>query len=163
MGTITLISSDGETFIVDKDIAFLSVTLRNMLECAMDDDSTEAIPVPVTGIVLSEIVKYCESNKDILKQEDESCGCVRAKRGEPGWCTCDKNITERRCTCDTAPPVEKEVFNNKLTILEKKMLFEMLIAVNYLDINSFVTLLCKEIARRIDNATDEEKMTFFIA
>eukprot|EP00871_Galdieria_phlegrea_P003737 jgi/Galph1/4364/GphlegSOOS_G3019.1 len=55
--TIKLISSDSEVFEVEKNIACLSETIKNVLE---DTEGTESIPLPnVDGTILAKVVEYC--------------------------------------------------------------------------------------------------------
>ena len=58
---ILLQSSDGQEFQVEENVAFQSVTVRNMIE---DTGSDFAVPLPnVNGITLSKVLEYCNRHR----------------------------------------------------------------------------------------------------
>lgn len=63
---VTLRSSDGQDFKVDEDVAFQSVTVKNMIE----DTGTEfAVPLPnVDGQTLSKVLEYCNRHRYVCKR-----------------------------------------------------------------------------------------------
>ena len=54
-------SSDGQEFKVDEDVAFQSITVKNMIE---DTGAEFAVPLPnVTGVTLSKVLEYCNKHR----------------------------------------------------------------------------------------------------
>ncbi|KAJ4826758.1 SKP1-like protein 4 [Turnera subulata] len=57
---ITLLSSDGEEFVVEEAVALQSQTIKHMIE---DGCANQSIPLPnVTGHTLSKVVEYCKKH-----------------------------------------------------------------------------------------------------
>ncbi|KAJ4848363.1 SKP1-like protein 13 [Turnera subulata] len=67
---ITLMSSDGEEFVVEEAVAAQSQTIKHLIE---DGCSTEgSIPLPnVTGRVLSEVIQYCKKHSSSDDKEEK--------------------------------------------------------------------------------------------
>ncbi|XP_038723880.1 SKP1-like protein 1A [Tripterygium wilfordii] len=67
---VTLISSDGERFEVDEEIALLSQTAKHMIE---DECVDGGIPTPnVTSNILAKVIEYCKKHVESSKAEDRS-------------------------------------------------------------------------------------------
>jgi len=132
--TVALSSSDGQEFQVPKQVAKMSMTLKNMLEDLGED--VETIPIPnVTGKILDKVIQYCNHhvNDKPAKEPDEK----RTDDMSP-W---DANF----CKVDQAT------------------LFEMILAANYLDIKPLLDVTCKTVANMIKGKTPEEiRKTFNI-
>ncbi|KAI9184477.1 hypothetical protein H9P43_003530 [Blastocladiella emersonii ATCC 22665] len=136
-----LTSSDGETLTVSLDVANRSVLLKNMLEDVGDDADTE-IPIPnVTARVLKKVIEYCEHHKnDPLPNPDE-----------------EEDTEERRRSDDI------DEWDSEYITVEQEMLFEIILAANYLDIKPLLDLGCKTVANMIKGKTTEEiRKTFGI-
>lgn len=57
---ITLKSSDGETFVIEKEVAIKSQTIKNLIEDVVDHDG---IPISeVTGMILAKVIEYCKKH-----------------------------------------------------------------------------------------------------
>ncbi|XP_043712708.1 SKP1-like protein 1B [Telopea speciosissima] len=66
--TVTLKSSDGETFDVDKAVALESQTIKHMIE---DDCADNGIPLPnVTGKILAKVIEYCKKHVETPNPND---------------------------------------------------------------------------------------------
>uniref|UniRef100_A0A7N0SVG7 SKP1-like protein n=1 Tax=Kalanchoe fedtschenkoi TaxID=63787 RepID=A0A7N0SVG7_KALFE len=64
---LTLLSSDGEAFIVDEIVALESQTIKHMVE---DDCADSGIPLPnVNSKILAKIIEYCKKHVDAAKAE----------------------------------------------------------------------------------------------
>lgn len=69
MSTITLVSNDNQSFEVSSEVAFLSETIKNLVE-----DCGEDAPVMlpnVDGRILEKIITYCTEHKGHKKQKTE--------------------------------------------------------------------------------------------
>ncbi|KAI9139379.1 SCF ubiquitin ligase complex subunit Skp1 [Paraphysoderma sedebokerense] len=139
---VHLQSSDGENFNVEKQVAERSVLLKNMLEDVGDDDNDSSpIPVPnVTGRVLRKVIEYCTHHKN-----------------DPMPTAEDENSDEKKRSDDI------EDWDADFINVEQELLFEIILAANYLDIKPLLDLGCKTVANMIKGKTPEEiRKTFNI-
>jgi len=61
--SVKLQSSDEQEFEVEREIAEMSVTIKNMLEDIPETDT--AIPLPnVTGKIMQKVIEYCKYHKE---------------------------------------------------------------------------------------------------
>ncbi|KAJ5078268.1 s-phase kinase-associated protein [Anaeramoeba ignava] len=112
--SVKLISSTGEEFEVEKEIAMMSQTIKNMIETTADD---APVPIPtVKSEILQKVIEFCRYHyehpspqKDIDKEKESE---KRSDDIEP-W---------DRTFCDVEQPV----------------LFELILAANFLDIKSLL-------------------------
>ncbi|KAJ4962932.1 hypothetical protein NE237_022871 [Protea cynaroides] len=67
---VTLKSSDGETFDIDKEVALESQTIKHMIE---DDCADNGIPLPnVTSKILARVIEYCKKHVETPKSDDRT-------------------------------------------------------------------------------------------
>nr|DAD46740.1 TPA_asm: hypothetical protein HUJ06_016677 [Nelumbo nucifera] len=67
---VTLKSSDGETFNVDKAVALESQTIMHMIE---EDCIDNGIPLPtVTSKILSKVIEYCKKHVKTTRTDDRT-------------------------------------------------------------------------------------------
>ncbi|KAJ8102619.1 E3 ubiquitin ligase SCF complex, Skp subunit [Lipomyces tetrasporus] len=135
---VKLTSSDGESFDVEKDVAERSVLIKNMIE-DVGDDSTE-IPIPnVTANVLKKVLEWCEHHKS-----------------DPAPATEDDTDARKKST-------DIDEWDQKFMQVDQEMLFEIILAANYLDIKALLEVGCKTVANMIKGKTPEEiRRTFNI-
>ncbi|KAF9251644.1 hypothetical protein DTO006G1_2752 [Penicillium roqueforti] len=137
MSAITLTSSDGVDLSVERTTAERSVLIKNMLEDL--GDSGEAIPIPnVNEAVLKKVIEWCEHHKN----------------DPPSASDDDDN---RRKTTDI------DEWDQKFMQVDQEMLFEIILAANYLDIKALLDVGCKTVANMIKGKSPEEiRKTFNI-
>ncbi|KAK1441863.1 skp1/btb/poz domain superfamily like protein [Babesia gibsoni] len=130
---VKLISSEGDVFTVDRKALSMSTVLNNML-MHYDEDS-EVEPVPLKNIstsTLAKILDYCRFHVD-----------------------------------NPAKPIPKPLRTNKLSDVvsqwdlqfvdvDKEVLFDIMMAENFLDIKPLLELTCAKIASMIKGKTPEE-------
>ncbi|KAK9321905.1 E3 ubiquitin ligase SCF complex, Skp subunit [Lipomyces orientalis] len=135
---VKLTSSDGESFDVEKDVAERSILIKNMIE-DVGDDSTE-IPIPnVTANVLKKVLEWCEHHK-----------------GDPAPANEDDTDARKKST-------DIDEWDQKFMQVDQEMLFEIILAANYLDIKALLEVGCKTVANMIKGKTPEEiRRTFNI-
>jgi S-phase kinase-associated protein 1 len=134
--TVTLQSNDGQEFKVGLAQAKMSETIKNLIE----DAGTElAIPLPnITGAVLAKVIEYANyhvQHPTVAAAEDKD-----SKRTDNiiGW-------------------------DLEFCKIEQPLLFELILAANYLDIKELLDLTCKTVANMIKGKTPEEiRKTFNI-
>lgn len=126
--TVKLISSDDHIFEVEKDVALMCDTIKPMLE----EVSTGAgIPLQnVNSRILSKVIEYCKKHVD----------SSRAIGDKP-------NAT-----------VEDELkgWDAEFVKVEQAVLFDLILAANYLNIKQLLDLTCQTVADMIKGKTPEE-------
>lgn len=144
--------SDDEQFTVDKDIAERSVLIKNMLEgmclCIFSKqvikflidigESEHPIPLPnVTSNVFKKVLEYCEHH-----------------RNEPLPSSEEVDDSRKRTT-------DINDWDQKFIQVDQEMLFEIILAANYLDIKPLLDVGCKTVANMIKGKTPEEIRKLF--
>jgi S-phase kinase-associated protein 1 len=136
---VLLVTSDNEQFTADKDVVERSVLIKNMLEDVGVSD--QPIPLPnVSSSVLKKVLEYCEHH-----------------RGDPlPAADAEQNQDEtRKRTTDISE------WDQKFITVDQEMLFEIILAANYLDIKSLLDVGCKTVANMIKGKTPEEIRKLF--
>lgn len=137
---LTLQSSDNETMEVEKSVAERSILIKNMCSDLGDEAMTEAIPIPnVNAAVLKKVIEWCRHHKDDppATNEDDS--------------------DSRKKTTDI------DEWDAKFMQVDQEMLFEIILAANYLDIKALLDVGCKTVANMIKGKSPEEiRKTFNI-
>jgi S-phase kinase-associated protein 1 len=135
---VILTSSDNEPFNVDKEVAERSVLIKNMLEDVGESDAP--IPLPnVTSKVLRKVIEWCEHH-----------------RNDPQPAQDDQDDSRKRTT-------DIDEWDQKFMDVDQEMLFEIILAANYLDIKSLLDVGCKTVANIIKGKSPEEiRKTFNI-
>ncbi|RAH40878.1 SCF ubiquitin ligase subunit skpA [Aspergillus brunneoviolaceus CBS 621.78] len=135
--TLRFQSSDGVVITIDRDVAQRSVLIKNLLEDL--GDTTEAIPIPnVNEAVLRKVIEWCEHHK-----------------GDPPS-TGDDDDSRRKTT-------DIDEWDQKFMQVDQEMLFEIILAANYLDIKGLLDVGCKTVANMIKGKSPEEiRKTFNI-
>uniref|UniRef100_A0A1I8EEX0 Skp1-related protein n=1 Tax=Wuchereria bancrofti TaxID=6293 RepID=A0A1I8EEX0_WUCBA len=150
---ISLISSDNETFEVDRNVIRLSTTINTMLQdLGMDNqdggdvDMVEGIPLQsVNSAILKKVIHWCEYHKDDpIPPED--------------------NDNKEKRTDDISS------WDVEFLKVDQGTLFELILAIpfiglaaNYLDIKGLLDVTCKTVANMIKGKSPEEiRRTFNI-
>ncbi|KAK9813982.1 hypothetical protein WJX73_007845 [Symbiochloris irregularis] len=135
MPTVKLNSSDDQSFEVDKEVAYQSETVKNMIEDL--NDETTNVPLPnVSGRILAKVIEYCKYHAD-----------VKAKDGEKPAKSED----------------DVKNFDTEFVKVDQGTLFELILAANYLNIKNLLDLTCLTVANMIKGKTPEEiRKTFNI-
>jgi len=137
---LILQSSDNEDISVDKNVAERSVLIKNMVSDLGEEAMTEPIPIPnVNAAVLKKVIEWCTHHKD-----------------EPVPATEDDSDSRKKTT-------EIEEWDQKFMQVDQEMLFEIILAANYLDIKQLLDVGCKTVANMIKGKSPEEiRKTFNI-
>jgi len=141
MSTITLRSSDGVEMTVEKEVAERSMLIKNLVEDMSDGSNiVEAIPIAnVNEAVLKKVIEWCTHH-----------------RSDPP-ATADDDSDSRKKTTDI------EEWDQKFMQVDQEMLFEIILAANYLDIKALLDVGCKTVANMIKGKSPEEiRKTFNI-
>jgi len=137
---VKLQSSDDQEFEVPRDIAEMSVTIKNMLEDIPNPDA--AIPLPnVTGKILQKVIEYCKYHKENPTPVED-----------------DDDVKKDSKRTDDIIPWDADFCK-----VDQNTLFELILAANFLDIKPLLELTCKTVANMIKGKTPEEiRRTFNI-
>ncbi|KAJ6263995.1 hypothetical protein Dda_0134 [Drechslerella dactyloides] len=139
MTNMKLLSSDNVEISVEKDVAERSVLIKNMLE---DVGETMDAPIPIPNVneaVLRKVIEWCEHH-----------------RNDPPPPADDDSDSRKKST-------DIEEWDQKFMQVDQEMLFEIILAANYLDIKPLLDVGCKTVANMIKGKSPEEiRKTFNI-
>lgn len=137
---LTLVANDGNKIEVDRQVAEKSVLIKNMLDDLGDEQMSAEVPIPnVNDTVLKKVIEWCEHHKNdpAAPQDDDS--------------------DSRKKTTDI------DEWDQKFMQVDQEMLFEIILASNYLDIKPLLDVGCKTVANMIKGKSPEEiRKTFNI-
>lgn len=132
--SVTLISADSQRFAVDAAVAAQSVTIQNTVEEIGGD---EPVPLPnVSGAVLARVIEFCTSRASHQDPADPA---------DPA--------TDARSEFDASFVADLKA--------DHAMMFDLIMAANYLNIKPLLDLLCRTAADMISGKTVEEIRDMF--
>jgi len=131
MSKVNLQSSDGVVISVDREVAERSILIKHMI--ADVGESEDAIPLQnVTTPVLKKVLEYCDHHRaDPVALEEEV------------------DDTRKKST-------DIEEWDQKFMQVDQEMLFEIILAANYMDIKPLLDVGCKTVANMIKGKSPEE-------
>lgn len=137
---VKLQSNDQHQIEVDKGVAERSLLIKNMLEDLGETAVHQVIPIPnVTEPVLRKVIEWCEHH-----------------RNDPPSTGDDESDNRKRTT-------DIDEWDQKFMQVDQEMLFEIILASNYLDIKPLLDVGCKTVANMIKGKSPEEiRKTFNI-
>ncbi|CDJ61154.1 S-phase kinase-associated protein, putative [Eimeria maxima] len=127
---VVLVSSEGEEFKVPREVASASLLVKSMTE---DGDDTDVVPLPkVSSYILKKVVEYCTHHHDNPPED----------------------IPTPLKTSNLAEVVSEFDFN--FVNVEQTVLFDLLLAADYLNIPSLLLLTSAKVASMIKGRSPEE-------
>jgi S-phase kinase-associated protein 1 len=136
-GKVNLISKEGESFPVPVAVASMSELVKSMMDEDNEDDTPE-IPLPnVKADVLKKVIEFCEHHKEEPMTEIE------------------KPLKSQQMS-----EVVQKWYADFVNV-EQVLLFELILAANYMDIKPLLDLTCATVASMIKGKTPEEIRTTF--
>ncbi|KAK4137251.1 putative E3 ubiquitin ligase complex SCF subunit sconC [Trichocladium antarcticum] len=137
---VTLTSNEGSQIEVDRVVAERSMLIKNLMEDLGDEAIVSPIPIPnVNDPVLRKVVEWCEHHRNDAAQ------------------SADDDNDNRKKTTDI------DEWDQKFMQVDQEMLFEIILAANYLDIKALLDVGCKTVANMIKGKSPEEiRKTFNI-
>ncbi|KAK3129580.1 hypothetical protein QOZ80_6BG0481940 [Eleusine coracana subsp. coracana] len=136
---LTLIGSDGEAFEVEESVAMESQTIKHMIE---DDCAADAIPLPnVSSKILAKVIEFCRKHVQ-----------ARATEAEDG----EASSEPKKASAD-----ELKTYDAEFVKVDQAILFDLILAANYLDIKLLLDLTCQTVADMIKGKTPEEIRSTF--
>ncbi|KAI8940897.1 hypothetical protein NX059_002157 [Plenodomus lindquistii] len=136
---IKVTTSDGATMTVARPVAERSILIKNLLE-DLGGDNEEAIPIPnVNEAVMKKVLEWCDHHKN-----------------DPPASQDDDSDSRKKST-------DIDEWDQKFMQVDQEMLFEIILAANYLDIKALLDVGCKTVANMIKGKSpDEIRKTFNI-
>ncbi|KAF1362203.1 S-phase kinase-associated protein 1A [Lizonia empirigonia] len=136
---VKLVTSDNAEMEVDRQVAERSILIKNLLE-DLGGDNDEAIPIPnVNEAVMKKVLEWCEHH-----------------RNDPPASQDDDSDSRKKST-------DIDEWDQKFMQVDQEMLFEIILAANYLDIKALLDVGCKTVANMIKGKSpDEIRKTFNI-
>ncbi|KYK57852.1 SKP1 component [Drechmeria coniospora] len=138
---VWLLSNDGVVSDVDRDVIERSVLIKNLLGDT-DGKSTKEAPIPILNVnhaVLTKVLLWCDHH-----------------RNDPPQAQDDESDARKKST-------DIEDWDQKFMQVDQEMLFEIILAANYLDIKPLLDVGCKTVANMIKGKSPEEiRKTFNI-
>ncbi|KAM0346827.1 hypothetical protein ACHAPU_005167 [Fusarium lateritium] len=139
---VWLASNDSAIIEVDRAVAERSMLIKNMLEDIGDEMITQANPIPIPNVneaVLRKVIEWCDHH-----------------RNDPPQAQDDESDARKKTT-------DIEEWDQKFMQVDQEMLFEIILASNYLDIKPLLDVGCKTVANMIKGKSPEEiRKTFNI-
>ncbi|CAH8390945.1 unnamed protein product [Eruca vesicaria subsp. sativa] len=135
---IILNSSDGESFEVDEAVALECLTIKHMIE---DECTDNGIPLPnVNAATLAKVIEYC-------KKHVEAAAEAKAR---------DKDVYG-----SDVDDTELNTWDEDFVKVDQPVLFDLILAANFLNIPGLLDLTCKTVADMFKNKTIDEIRTHF--
>ncbi|KAL2124428.1 hypothetical protein VTJ04DRAFT_793 [Mycothermus thermophilus] len=138
---VKLTSNEGTTIEVDRVVAERSMLIKNLIDDLGEETlATESIPIPnVNDPVLRKVIEWCEHHRNDATTSAD-----------------DDNDTRKKTT-------DIDEWDQKFMQVDQEMLFEIILAANYLDIKALLDVGCKTVANMIKGKSPEEiRKTFNI-
>ena len=141
--TVHLVSQEGDSFDVSVKVAKMSELIKTMIsEDAEENENEEGQEIPLPNVkssVLTKVIEFCRHYSE-----------------DP------MNEIEKPLKSANMQEVVQEWFANFVKI-EQELLFELILAANYMDIKPLLDLTCATVASMIKGKTPEEiRKTFNI-
>jgi len=127
---------EGAFIEVPKDVATMSVTIKNLVE---DLPTSSDVPIPlhnVTKKILEKVIVYCTYHTEHPLPKTDG--------------------DEDKKSSDDITPWDKEFCD-----VDQNTLFELILAANYLDIKPLLDLTCKTVANMLRGKSPEEIRKLF--
>ncbi|CAM8994926.1 unnamed protein product [Rhodiola kirilowii] len=145
---IILKCSDGQTFEVEEAIAIQSQTIKCTIE---DDCAHNTIPVPnVTGKIMSMVLEYCNKHAEYASVAESSAG---------------ESSSSDAPSADVDDDADSKFIKNWdakfVNNVDLFVLFELIQAANYLNIQKLLDLTTQAVANKIRDKMPEEIREIF--
>eukprot|EP00341_Mesodinium_pulex_P013965 CAMPEP_0116896400 /NCGR_PEP_ID=MMETSP0467-20121206/5652_1 /TAXON_ID=283647 /ORGANISM="Mesodinium pulex, Strain SPMC105" /LENGTH=165 /DNA_ID=CAMNT_0004567549 /DNA_START=45 /DNA_END=542 /DNA_ORIENTATION=- len=131
--TVHLVSQEGEQFDVSLEVAKMSELVKTMFDDEQGDDEVQEIPLPnVKTQILAKVIEFLDHYK-----------------------TDPMNEIEKPLKSSNMSEVVQEWYSNFVAV-DQEVLFELILAANYMDIKPLLDITCATVASMIKGKTPEE-------
>ncbi|CAH0485251.1 hypothetical protein KXD40_003013 [Peronospora effusa] len=130
---VNLVSMDGDSFEVSRSVAAMSELVKTLISDDADDEEVQEIPLPnVKSPVLSKVIEFCSHHhNNPMREIEKPLKSADMHDVVSDW---DANFVD----------------------IEQEILFELILAANYMDIKSLLDLACAKVASMIKGKTPQE-------
>lgn len=135
---VIIVSADDEKFTVEPKVAEKSILIKNMINDLNPDGLQEDFEIPTPNVranVLAKVLEWCEHHKNTVFNDDD-----------------DEDAQK------TAPVDE---WDKNFLKVDQEMLYEIMLAANYLNIKQLLDSGCKVVAEMIRGKSPEELRRIF--
>ena len=144
-------SKQEEVFEVEKEVARRSVTVKNIVD---DTDLNAPVPLPaVDSPTLSKVIEYCkyhhEAERESFSDDDKAAWDKAFVEVRPGPRAQSRRFPRSRRRFPRSRRLPSSQVGDG-------MLFDLILAANYMDIKSLLDLACKRVAAEIKDKTPDE-------
>jgi S-phase kinase-associated protein 1 len=131
--TVHLVSQEGESFDVPVSVAKMSELVKTMIDEDQDDDEAQEIPLPnVKSSILAKVIEFAQHfNAEPMFEIEKPLKSANMKDVVQDW------------------------YANFVSV-DQDVLFELILAANYMDIKPLLDLTCATVASLIKGKTAEE-------
>ncbi|RLN55431.1 hypothetical protein BBJ29_001886 [Phytophthora kernoviae] len=132
---VKLISMDGESFEVDASVAVMSQLVKTLVTDEPDPDTQDVQEIPLPNVksgILAKVVEFCQYHRDTPMAE-----------------------IQKPLKSNNLRDSVEEWDANFVDVADHEMLFELILAANYMDIKSLLDLSCAKVATMIKGKTPE--------
>lgn len=152
--SVTLVSSDNEHIVADREVVQHANLVRNMLE-NVDDTNEAVIPLAnVSGKILKKVMTFCEHHKQDPLMEPKKKNKEESKKEEKEEKEGEEDEDEEDLDLPYSGPIDD--WDASFVAVEKDELFELVLAANYLEVKLLLDIGCREIAKRINGMSTDE-------
>ncbi|XP_042517546.1 SKP1-like protein 1A [Macadamia integrifolia] len=150
---------DGETFEIEESVAYVSETIKNMIE---DGFGHDLIPLPnVSSKILLKVIEYCrkhvsdfESSKKTSNGDEKDKDNDSSKKG--------KEVVREVEDAEEKPRVEEQKeWETTFMDIDQQVLFDLLNAANYLNIKGLLVMVAEKVASMIKGKTPDQIREIF--
>jgi S-phase kinase-associated protein 1 len=135
---LNLVSQEGDSFALPLEIAMMSELVKTMIEEEEECDDVQEIPLPnVKTVVLSKVMEFMKHYKEDPMTE-----------------------IEKPLKSANMKEVVQEWYSDFISV-EQEVLFELILAANYMDIKALLDLTCATVASMITGKTPDEIKKIF--
>ncbi|KAJ1960071.1 hypothetical protein GGI12_004000 [Dipsacomyces acuminosporus] len=144
---VKLVSAEGATIEVDRDVIEQSGLIRNMLYDI--DDSDDPIPIPnVSGPILTKVIEYCTHHRN-----DPS------RRQPPKPTSISDNDSSEEAVKRAVEQMDH--FDHEFCRVDQGTLYDIILAANFLDIQPLLDVASYTVANMMKGKSVEELRTAF--
>jgi len=130
---VLLVSQEGEHFKVPVDIATMSELVKTMFDTEQPEDEVQEIPLPnIKSSILVKVIEFLTHYKEELMTD-----------------------IEKPLKSSNMNEVVQEWYADFVNV-EQEILFELILAANFMDIKPLLDLTCATVASMIKEKTPEE-------
>ncbi|XP_042492571.1 SKP1-like protein 1B [Macadamia integrifolia] len=146
---------DGETFEIDESVAYVSETIKNMIE---DGFGHDLIPLPnVSSKILLKVIEYCRKHVSNFESSKKTSNGDEKDKDNDSWKKEKEAVPEVEKDAEEKARVEElKEWETTFIDIDQQVLFDLLQAANYLNIKGLLVMAAEKAASMIRGKTPEQ-------